>query len=122
MVLALTQNHKMTKKEQNEKIAQEMRQHVTCFQNGNLSCREYCAAYRLAEHKLYYWLNKIKKEQADMANGATTGFLRVRPDELSSALQSPGASILPSMEVNLSNGTRLVFYQAISKDLLTIFL
>ena len=112
----------MNKKEQNAKIAQEMRQHVTCFHNGKLSCREYCSANGLAEHKLYYWLNKIKKEQAGMVDGATTGFLRVRPTEVSPVAQSPAGSILPSMEVNLSNGTRLVFYQAISKDLLMAFL
>jgi hypothetical protein len=122
MVLTLGQNHMISKKEQNEKIAKEMRQHVTCFQNGKMSCREYCSANGLAEHKLYYWLNKIKKEQVGMVAGTTTGFLRVRPDELSSALQSPSASIPPSMEVSLSNGTRLVFYQAISKELLMVFL
>jgi hypothetical protein len=112
----------MNKKEQSTKIAQEMRQHVVSLQNGKMSIREYCAANGLAEHKLYYWLNKIKREQAGMADGSTTGFFRFRPDELSSALQSPGASIPPSMEVSLSNGTRLVFYQAISKDLLNVFL
>lgn len=112
----------MNKKEQSAKIAQEMRQHVISLQNGKMSCREYCSANGLAEHKLYYWLNKIKKEEAGMVDGATTGFLRVRPNEICSTAQSPAGSILPSMEVNLSNGTRLVFYQAISKDLLNVFL
>jgi hypothetical protein len=111
----------MNKKEQNAKIAQEMRQHVVSWQNGKMSSREYCAANGLAEHKLYYWLNKIKKEQAGM-DGIATGFLRVRPNEVSSAAQSHSGSIHPSVEVNLPNGTRLVFYQAISKDLLNLFL
>jgi hypothetical protein len=112
----------MNKKDQSAKIAQEMRHHVVSLQNGKMSTREYCVANGLAEHKLYYWLNKIKKEQAGMVDGAATGFLRVRPTEVPPVAQSPAGSILPSMEVNLSNGTRLVFYQAISKDLLMAFL
>jgi hypothetical protein len=111
----------MTKKEQNEKIALEMRQHVASWQGGKMTSRAYCANNGLAQHKLYYWLHKIKKEQATMS-GATTGFLRVRPAEVCSAASSHSSTTPASMEVNLPNGTRLVFYQAISKDLLNVFL
>lgn len=121
MVLALAQNHTMSKKEQNAKTAQEMRQHVASWQAGKKTSGEYCADHGLAVHKLYYWLNKVKKEQAGM-DGTATGFLRVRPFEVSAAAPSLSGSISPSMEVNLPNGTRLVFYHAISKDLLTVFL
>jgi hypothetical protein len=72
-------------------------------------------------HKLYYWFNKIKKEQADTRSG-NTGFTRVRPKEVPPAAPGLSSSPCPSLEVNLSNGTRLVFYQAISKDLLNVFL
>jgi len=121
MVLALVQNHTMTKKEQNAKIALEMRQHVTSWQTSKMSSREYCSDNGLAVHRLYYWLNKIKKEQPVM-DSAAAGFLRVRPKAVPSASQSHADSILPSMEVNLPNGSRLVFYHAISNDLLNLFL
>lgn len=121
MVLALAQNQTMTKKEQNARIAGEMRQHVASWQASKKTSREYCADNGLAVHKLYYWLNKIKKEQAGM-DGPATGFLRVQPPEVSYAAPSHSSSILPSVEVNLANGTRLVFYHAISKDLLNLFL
>jgi hypothetical protein len=121
MVLALAQNHTMTKKEQNAKTAREMRQHVTAWQASKKTSREYCAGHGLAVHKLYYWLHKIKKEQAGM-DGTTTGFLRVRPAEVSVASPSHSGTLPASMEVNLPNGIRLAFYQAISKDLLTVFL
>mgnify|MGYP001550577094 CR=1 FL=1 len=121
MVLALAQNHTMTKKEQNAKVAREMRQHIASWQSSKKTSSEYCAGHGLAVHRLYYWLHKIKKEQAGM-DGTTTGFLRVRPSEVPAAAPSHSGAIPPSMEVNLPNGTRLVFYHAISKDLLTIFL
>ena len=111
----------MTKKEQNAKIAQQMRQHVASWQASKMTSREYCTNNGLPQHKIYYWLNKIKKEQAGI-DGSATGFLQVRPNEVSSTAQSHSGSTLPTMEVNLSNGTRLVFFQAISKDLLTAFL
>jgi hypothetical protein len=41
MVLALAQNHSMTKKEKNAKVALEMRQHVAFWQNGKMSSRQY---------------------------------------------------------------------------------
>lgn len=121
MVLALAQNHTMTKKEQNAKIALEMRQHVASWQAGKKTSGEYCADHGVAVHKLYYWLHKIKKEQAGM-DGATTGFLRVRPSEVSATAPGYSGSNPPSMEVNLPNGTRLIFYHAVSRDLLTVFL
>ena len=111
----------MTKKEQNAKIARKMHQHVASWQAGKKTSREYCADNGLAVHKLYYWLNKIKKEQAGI-DGTVTGFLRVRPPEVSCAAPSHYGTIAPSMEVNLPNGTRLVFYDAISKALLNLFL
>ena len=111
----------MAKKEQNEKIAREMHQHVNTWQASKMSAEGYCADKELGVHKLYYWFNKIKKEQADTP-GTNTGFTRVRPKEIPPAAQDLPTSALPSLEVNLSNGTRLVFYQAISKDLLNVFL
>jgi hypothetical protein len=121
MVLALAQNHMMTKKEQNAKIAEEMRQHVASWQASKKTSSEYCADHGLAVHKLYYWLHKIKKEEAGR-DGAATGFLRVRPVEIPAVAPSHSSSIPASMEVSLPNGTRLVFYHAISKDLLNLFL
>jgi hypothetical protein len=111
----------MTKQEQNAKIAEEMRQHVAAWQASKKTSSEYCAIHGLAVHKLYYWLHKIKKEQAG-TDGATTGFLRVRPAAVSAAAPSHSGPLPPSMEVTLPNGIRLVFYHAISKDLLTVFL
>jgi hypothetical protein len=111
----------MTKKEQNTKIAQEMRQHVLSCQASKMSSREYCAANGLAAHKLYYWLNKFKKKQS-ASDSNTGGFLRVRPKAVPSTSPIRVDSVLPSMEVNLSNGTRLAFYHAISKELLNLFL
>jgi hypothetical protein len=98
-----------------------MRQHVASWQSSKLSSQGYCADKGFTVHKLYYWFNKVKKEQADTPS-TNTGFTRVRPKEIPSAAQGLSNTTLPSLEVNLSNGTRLVFYQAISKDLLTIFL
>jgi hypothetical protein len=121
MVLALVQNHTMTKKEKNAKVALEMRQHVASWQNSKMSSREYCSDNGLAVHKFYYWLNKIKKEQPLM-NSTAGGFLRVRPKGVPSASQSHADSTRPFMEANLPNGTRLVFYHAISNDLLNLFL
>src|ERR1022692_83474 len=117
MVLALVQNHIMTKKEQNAKVGLEMRQHITSWQNSKMSLRDYCSDKGLAVHKLYYWLNKSKKERPLMA-GTSGGFLRVRPKAVAPASQNHADSTRPSMEVNLPNGTRLVFYHAISNDLL----
>src|SRR6187431_3327940 len=119
MVLALVQNHTMTKKEKNAKVAREMRQHITSWQNSKMSPGDYCSDKGLAVHKLYYWLNKIKKEQPLM-DGTANGFLQVRPKAVPTASQNHADSIVPSMEVNLPNGTRLVFYQAISNDLLNL--
>ena len=121
MVLALAQNQMMTKNEQNAKIAQEMRQHVASWQASKKTSSEYCADNGLAVHKLYYWLNKIKKNQSTI-DSTGPGFLRVRPRAVPSVSQSQPSSMLPSMEANLPNGTRLVFYHAISKDLLNLFL
>ena len=66
MVLALVQNHTMTKKEQNAKVALEMRQHITSWQNSKMSPRDYCSDNGLAVHKLYYWLNKSATCKADV--------------------------------------------------------
>lgn len=46
MVLALSQNHTMTKQEQNAKIAEEMRQHVASWQASKKTSGEYCADHR----------------------------------------------------------------------------
>jgi hypothetical protein len=121
MVLALTQNHTMTKKEQNAKIAREMRQHITSWQNRKISSRKYCSENGLSVPKFYYWLNKIRKEQP-LTGSTSGGFLRVRPKAGPSTAQIHGDATRPSMEVNLPNGTRLVFYHAISNDLLNLFL
>ena len=111
----------MAKKEQNAKIAREMRQHVASWQASKMSSQAYCADKDFTVHKLYYWFNKTRKEQAGTHSPAT-GFTRVRPKAEPSVSQDLSNSTLPSLEVNLSNGTRLVFYQAISKDLLNVFL
>lgn len=121
MVLALVQNHTMTNKEKNARIALEMREHITSWQNSKMNSRDYCSDKGLAVHKLYYWLNKIKKEQP-LLDGTAEGFLRVRPKAVQTASKSHADCIVPSMEVNLPNGTRLVFYQAISNDLVNLFL
>ena len=121
MVLALAQNHIMNKKERDAKIAQEMHEHISSWKTSKKTSREYCADNGLAVHKLYYWLNKIKKNQPVM-DSTGPGFLRVRPKAVPSICQSSTDSIPPCMEANLSNGTRLVFYHAISKDLLNLFL
>jgi hypothetical protein len=121
MVLALAQNHIMNKKERDAQIAQEMRQHISSWQTSKKTSREYCSDNGLAVHKLYYWLNKLKKNKPVIGNTASN-FLRVRPKAVPSVSQSPTDSIPPCMEANLSNGTRLVFYHAISKDLLNLFL
>ena len=111
----------MAKNEQNSKIAQEMRQHVASWQASKMSSQAYCADKGFTVHKLYYWFNKIKQEQAGRGS-LGTGFTRVRPKEVPPAAQGFSNTASPSLEVNLSNGTRLVFYQAISKDLLNLFL
>jgi hypothetical protein len=121
MFLALAQNHTMTKQEQNAKIAQEMRQHVASWQASKKTSSDYCADNGLAVHKLYYWLQKIKKEQAGVG-GTASGFLRVRPAQVPAVAPRHSSSMTPSMEVILPNGTRLAFYHAISKDLLNLFL
>jgi hypothetical protein len=72
-------------------------------------------------HRLYYWLNKIKNEQS-APDSNTGGFLQVRPKAVPATSPIRVDSMLPSMEVNLSNGTRLVFYHTISKELLNLFL
>jgi hypothetical protein len=111
----------MAKQEQNSKIAREMRQHVASWQASKMSSQAYCADKEFTVHKLYYWFNKVKKEQADRP-GTNTGFTRVRPKEIPLVAPGLSTSTCPSLEVNLSNGTRFVFYQAISKDLLNVFL
>src|SRR5438552_2570810 len=111
----------MAKKEQNAKIAQEMRQHVASWQASKMSIQAYCADKDFTVHKLYYWFHKTQKGPSATA-GTATGFTRVRPKTGPSVSPGPSHSRLPSLEVNLSNGTRLVFYQAISKDLLNVFL
>jgi hypothetical protein len=111
----------MAKKEQNATIAREMRQHVASWQASKMSSQAYCADKGFTVHKLYYWFNKVKKEQTDKQS-TNTGFTRVRPKEVPPAAQVLSNTTLPSLEVNLSNGTRLVFYPAISKDLLNLFL
>src|SRR5580658_9225260 len=111
----------MTKKEKDAKIGQEMRQHVSAWQTSKKTSREYCADNGLAVHKLYYWLNKIKKNQPGL-DSTGPGFLSVRPKAVPRGSQSQSSSMLPSMEASLANGTRLVFYHAISKDLLNLFL
>ena len=111
----------MTKKEKNVRVALEMRHHITSWQNSKMSPRDYCSDKGLAVHKLYYWLNKIKKEQPLM-DGTAGGFLQVRPKAVPTASKSHADSLVPSMEANLPNGTRLVFYQAVSNDLLSLFL
>jgi hypothetical protein len=111
----------MAKNEQNAKIGREMRQHVVSWQASKMSSQAYCADKGFTVHKLYYWFNKVKKEQSDTPS-ANTGFTRVRPKEIPHAAQGLSNSTLPFLEVNLSNGTRLVFYQAISNDLLNVFL
>lgn len=121
MVLALVQNHSMTKNEKNAKVDLEMREHITSWQNSKMSSRDYCSDKGLTVHKLYYWLNKIKKEQP-LLDGTADSFLRVRPKAVPTASPHHADSIVPSMEVNLPNGTRLVFYHAISNDLLNLFL
>ena len=111
----------MGKNEQNAKIGGEMRQHVASWQASKMSSQAYCADKDFTVHKLYYWFNKVKKEQASTGSTAT-GFTRVRPKAVPPAAQGLSNSTLPSLEVNLPNGTRLIFYQTISKDLLNVFL
>lgn len=111
----------MAKNEQNAKIGREMRQHVASWQASKMSSQAYCADKGFTVHKLYYWFNKVKKEQADTPS-THKGFTRVRPKEVPPAAPGLSNTALPSLEVSLSNGTRLVFYQAISKDLLNVFL
>ena len=111
----------MAKNEKNAKIALEMRQHVVLWQASKMSSQAYCADKDFTVHKLYYWFNKVNKEQAGARNTAT-GFTRVQPIEVPPPVQGFSSSTLPSLEVNLSNGTRLIFYETISKDLLNVFL
>lgn len=111
----------MGKNEQNSTLAKEMRQHVASWQASKMSSQVYCADKDFTVHKLYYWFNKIKKEQASTSS-TTTGFTRVQPKTIPPAVEGLSNSTVPCLEVNLSNGTRLVFYQMISKDLLNVFL
>jgi len=111
----------MAKKEQNAKIAREMRQHVASWQASKMSSQAYCADKDFTVHKLYYWFHKTRKEHSDNSNTAI-GFTRVRPKKEPSVSAGLSKSTLPSLEVHLSNGNRLVFYQSISKDLLNVFL
>lgn len=111
----------MTKKEQNAKIALEMRQHISSCQASKMTLREYCSKNGLVAHRLYYWLNKIKKEQA-APDSNSGGFLQVRPRATPATSPIRVDSMLPAIEVHLPSGTRLVFYHIISKELLNLFL
>jgi hypothetical protein len=107
----------MSTEEKNTSLSQAMRQHISLWEASNQSIREYCADKDFTMHKLNYWRYKLQKEQK--GNTATlVGFTRVVP-EVSPAVASQD---IPTLEVSLSNGNRLVFYQDISRDLLKIFL
>lgn len=111
----------MFMEEQNTGLAKEMRQHIELWKASKMNPREYCVGKDFTVDKFNYWRYKIQKEQKGN-HRPSTGFARVAPKANQAA--SPGliTSAIPSLEVNLSNGNRLVFYQDISKDLLKIFL
>ena len=112
----------MSTGEQNTDLAKKMCQQVALFEAGKLTPREYCQGKDYTIHKFNYWRYKIQKEKSSKP-GVSGGFTRVEPAAASPAdSMTPACSAIPSLEVTLSNGNRLVFYQDFSKELLKIFL
>ena len=100
-------------------IGIEMRQHANAFYSSGLNLRQYCADKDFTIHKLNYWLNKLIKEQNPVTN--TGGFRRVKAK---AALPLPPlmCSRLPLVEVTLTNGTRITFFESISPNHLKVLL
>ena len=112
----------MSTGEQNTDLAKKMSQQVALFEASKLTPREYCQGKDYTIHKFNYWRYKMQKEKRSKP-GVSGGFTRVELAAASVAdSMTPTCSAIPSLEVSLSNGNRLVFYQDFSKELLKIFL
>jgi hypothetical protein len=109
--------------EQKEMVSKVMREEVLLWESSKQSVQQYCKGKYYTVHKLNYWRYKIQREKRSKDQKPSTGFTQVKLKpvavELPSASPMEGSALL---EVNLANGNRLVFYSAISAELLKMFL
>jgi transposase-like protein len=64
---------------------QKWESRVVAFKSSNQSATEWCAAYDLKTHQLYYWIRKLKSE--DEPTVKQTQWLSVEVGELNTSSQ-----------------------------------
>jgi hypothetical protein len=110
----------MSIKKQDSALATLMGEHVASWKASGLTVVQFCADKDFTVHKFNYWRYKIEKEPTKVKT-VKGGFVRLRVKEEAPPVRT-AARILPSVEVCLANGTRIAFYDTISRDLLKAFL
>jgi hypothetical protein len=100
-------------------LATMMGEHVASWKDSGLTPVQYCADKDFTVHKFNYWRYKIEKEPTGVTS-SKGGFVRLRVKEDVPSVPVT-ARTLPSVEVCLANGTRIAFYDTISRDLLKAF-
>jgi hypothetical protein len=90
------------------KIKQEMFDHISRWQQGTLSQKEYCRQNNIAYHAFHYWYKRYRDKQG--TNHQTPAFIPMNIESFSSST--------PFVELLLVDGTRLLFHEPVSSDYL----
>lgn len=111
----------MISQEQSKELSGQMREHMILWKESGLTAGQYCSEMGITLGKFQYWRSKIEREDSaeDTSKG---GFVRLQIKEEDLSMVSCGDQVAPSVEITLSNGTRFTFYEAITQDLLKLFL
>jgi len=78
-------------------LKEEMRYHITSWQQSEQSQKEYCLANNLPLYKFHYWIHKLRGSQNPIADS----FIPVHMQQ-----SSPSASA-SDLEIAYPNGVRL---------------
>lgn len=105
----------MGTKEKYAETEMQMREHFACYEASGSTVEEYCKANGLSVHKFNYWRYRGLKKQV-IPGRPQSGFSRVR--SAASAIAVPESfSHMPTVQVTLTNGTRVEFFESNSIDL-----
>jgi transposase-like protein len=80
------------------------------WQQSGLSQKAFYEQHKIPAHVFYYWYKRYRKQRAGLDQPATSnGFVQLQP------LPEPLAG---NIELQLTNGNRIIFHQPVSADYL----
>ena len=94
----------------NSKQRESMLSLIEQWQQSGISQKDFYKRHNIPAHVFYYWLKRYKEQQSGLDQSFTSsGFIQLQP----SAVAFAG-----NIELQLTNGNRIIFHQPVSVDYL----